>query len=339
MSGISDALDGLALLVADPTRRWSRPRHFRLYVPDWLPAFVNAGRTFAVIAAVEIFWIMTEWPNGATAITFTAISVIIFAPRADAAYTIAMRFMVGVGLAAVCAAILAFAGLPNVETFAGFSILLGFCLVPMGALMAQPWQAPMFAAMAGNFIPVLAPTNQMSYDTVQFYNAALAIVAGCGAAALSFRLLPPLSPGLRTQRLLALTLRDLRQLAARPVQQSLESWKNHIYSRLAALPNEATPLQRAQLVAALSVGIEIIQLRWMIASLGLEGRSTRHLRPGRKDKVDIASAGLAAFDQQLASISDFDPRISLALGARGRVLAICDALVQYRADFDAGATG
>jgi hypothetical protein len=88
MSGISDALDGLALLVADPTRRWSRPRHFRLYVPDWLPAFVNAGRTFAVIAAVEIFWIMTEWPNGATAITFTAISVIIFAPRADAAYAL-----------------------------------------------------------------------------------------------------------------------------------------------------------------------------------------------------------------------------------------------------------
>ena len=69
MSGIADALDGLALLVADPTRRWSRPRRFRLYVPDWLPAFVNAGRTFAVIAAVEIFWIMTEWPNGATAIT------------------------------------------------------------------------------------------------------------------------------------------------------------------------------------------------------------------------------------------------------------------------------
>jgi hypothetical protein len=44
MSGISHALDGLALLVADPTRRWSRPRRFRLYVPDWLPAFVSAGR-------------------------------------------------------------------------------------------------------------------------------------------------------------------------------------------------------------------------------------------------------------------------------------------------------
>jgi uncharacterized membrane protein YccC len=73
LSGISDLLDGLALLVADPTRRQSVRRHFRLYVPDWLPALINAGRAFVVIAAVEIFWIGTAWPNGALAITWTAI--------------------------------------------------------------------------------------------------------------------------------------------------------------------------------------------------------------------------------------------------------------------------
>jgi uncharacterized membrane protein YccC len=55
----------------------------------------------------------------------------------------------------------------------------------------------MFMAMAAFFCFVLAPTNQMSYDTQQFYNAALAIVAGLGGAALPFRLLPPLSPILR----------------------------------------------------------------------------------------------------------------------------------------------
>src|SRR5207244_6595739 len=105
------------------------------------------------------------------------------------------------GLAAVCAAIVVFAGLPNVESFAGFSIVMALYLIPVGALMAQPWQASMFAPMVGNFVPLLAPANQMSYDTVQFYNAALAIVTGCGAAALSFRLLPPVSPALRTERL------------------------------------------------------------------------------------------------------------------------------------------
>jgi Fusaric acid resistance protein family len=68
----------------------------------------------------------------------------------------------------------------------------------VGALIAQPWRQAMFVPMAGNFVPLLAPANQQSYDTVQFYNGALAIVTGSGSAALWFRLLPPLSPTLRT---------------------------------------------------------------------------------------------------------------------------------------------
>jgi hypothetical protein len=37
------------------------------------------------------------------------------------------------------------------------------------------------------------PTNLISYDTQQFYNAALATFAGFVGAALSFRVLPPLA--------------------------------------------------------------------------------------------------------------------------------------------------
>jgi uncharacterized membrane protein YccC len=247
-----------------------------------------------------------------------------------------MSFMVGTGLAAICAAILEFAVLPSLETFAGFGIAMALYLVPVGALAAQPWQAATFVPMAGNFVPLVGPTNQMSYDTAQFYNTALAIVAGNIAAALSFRLLPPLSPRLRTERLLALTLRDLRRLAARRVQRSRDNWENRIYSRLEALPNDATPLQRAELVAALSVGTEIFHLRRMIPPLGLDRELRSALSALAKGNGDIASAGLAALDLQLASIPDFDPRISLALGARGRILAVSDALVEHRSYFDAG---
>ena len=338
LSGISDALDGLALLVAEPTRRRSPRRHFRLYVPDWLPAFVNAGRALAVIATVEIFWIMTQWPSGAQAITLAAIVVILLAPTADESYTRAMSFMAGTGLSAVCAAIVLFAALPKVETFAGFSIVLGLYLVPVGALMAQPWQKVMFTAMTANFVPLLAPANQMSYDTVQFYNSAMVIVAGCCAAALSFRLLPPPSPALRTRRLLALALRDLHRLATRS-QRSPVDWEGRMHSRLAAMPDAAEPLQRAQLVAALSVGTEIIHLRSMTPQLGFDGELQSALKALAEGNGDAASAHLAAFDRQLASIPDSDPRVSAAMGARGRILAICDALVQHRAYFDAGAPG
>ena len=88
---------------------------------------------------------------------------------------------------------------------------------PIGALLAQahqPWQIGLITAMTLAFMPLLQPTNPMNYDPLLFYNVALAVVAGAGAAALSFRLLPPLSPAFRSARLLALTLHGLRRIAA-----------------------------------------------------------------------------------------------------------------------------
>jgi uncharacterized membrane protein YccC len=90
--------------------------------------------------------------------------------------------------------------LPKVETFVGFSLIIGFVLVPVGAFLALQWQPAIFTGMVTAFVPLLAPTNQMSYDTQQFYNAAIAIVVGVGAATFSFRLLPPLSAAFRTRR-------------------------------------------------------------------------------------------------------------------------------------------
>ena len=55
---------------------------------------------FVTIGAVELFWIITQWPNGALAITFVAIGVLIFSPRADQAYAGAVGFVVGTGLTA-----------------------------------------------------------------------------------------------------------------------------------------------------------------------------------------------------------------------------------------------
>jgi len=180
LAGISDALNGLALLVGAPIRSVRRLGGVQIRVPDWLPSLVNAGRAFVAIGIVELFWIVTEWPNGAFAIVFTAVGVLLFAPRADQAYATAKSFMVGNALATVFTAIIAFAVLPGLETFEAFSLAIGLYLIPIGALTAQPWQTLMFTAMVINFVPLLAPANEMSYDTVQFYNGALAIVAGSG---------------------------------------------------------------------------------------------------------------------------------------------------------------
>jgi uncharacterized membrane protein YccC len=333
--GLIHALDALALLTGKPDRP-DAGRRARLHVADWWPAFVNAGRTFVAISASEIFWIVTAWPNGALAITFTAIVVILLAPQADQAYSIALRFSVGVVLGAVGAAIIAFAVLPNLETFAGFAIGIGLYLIPVGALVAQPWQAAVFTGMTYNFVPLLAPANQMTYDTVQFYNAALAIVAGSTAGALSFRLLPPLSPAFRTRRLLALTLRDLRRLVANP-RRLRGDWEGRIHSRIAALPDAADPLQRAQIVTALSVGNEIINLRRIAPQLGFGPELDAALAALAGGDSAAANARLAALDRRLGSLPDSDPQTPLAMRARALILGIGDALEQHRAYFDGGA--
>jgi uncharacterized membrane protein YccC len=334
LAGISRALNGLALLVDDPARPVPWGSRARLRVPDWLPPLVNAGRAFLVIGAAELFWIVTEWPNGAGTITFAAVAVILFAPRADQAYAAAVSFVVGTGLGAALAAIIAFAVLPNLEGFGAFSIAIGLVLVPAGAGLAQPWQTVTFMAMAFNFVPLLAPTNIESYDTQQFYNSASAIVIGTGAAAFSYRLIPPLSPAFRTRRLLMLTLRDLRRLAKGRIWRAPEDWQSHMYGRLVALPDEAQPVQRAEMMAALFVATEIIQLRRIVRPMDLGSELDAALEALRRGDIRFATARLGRLDDALAARPG-----PTALRARGKILAMTEAVTQHAAYFAAGEPG
>ncbi|HTT79683.1 MAG TPA: FUSC family protein, partial [Stellaceae bacterium] len=332
LAGVSRTLDGLALLVDDPARPVARShggRHLR--IPDLLPALVAGGRALVVIGAAELFWIGTGWPNGAQAVTWATIGVILFASRADQAYATAVGFMVGTCLTAALAAIVAFAVLPNLATFAAFGLAIGLVLVPAGAGMAQPWQTAMFTAMAAYFVPLLGPANQESYDTQQFYNAASAIVIGLGAATFSFRLLPPLSPAFRTHRLLRLTLRDLRRLATGPIPRRPDDWEGTVFGRLSVLPDEAEPLQRAQLLAALFVGTEIIELR-RISRRDLEPQLEAALKAVAHGESAMATAKLADLDEMLASRPG-----AAALRGRSLILAISESLTQHSSYFDAGA--
>ena len=336
MAGMAHALNGLALLVADPARPVPRrPGIVHLRAPDWLPALVNAGRTLVVISAVTLFWIVTVWPSGALAISFAAIVVILLGTQSDQAYAAAVFFTVGALLDAVLTSIILLAVLPGlgIETFVGFSLVIAPCLVPIGALLAlapQPWQA-MFSGMTLLFVPLLNPNNPISYDPLQFYNTALAIVVGSGVAALSFWLLPPLSPAFRTRRLLALTLRDLRRLAT---GRAPSDWANHIYGRLSAMPDAATSLQRAELLAALAVGNEIILLRHNARRLGLDAVLDPALAAVTQGNSASAVAHLARLDAALATRGGAGPLIQTVVQARGRILLLSELLTQHASYFD-----
>ena len=331
LSGISDALDGLALLAADPARPVARSVRIGIRVPDWLPSLVNAGRAFLTISAVAVFWVVTEWPSGAQAMAFAAIGVILVAPRADQAYGVALRFTIGTSIGAILAAITAFAVLPKFETFSALAIAIGVVLVPAGAGVALSWQTPVFTGLAAWFIPLLGPANQMNYNTVQFYNTAVAIVGGIGVAALSFRLILPLSPRFRARRLMALSLRDLSRLAAGTIAWQISDWRNRIYGRFSVLPDEAQPLQRSQLLAALSVGAEIITLRAIASQLDLVSKLDPAFEVVARGNGALAIERLTDLDQAVASFPG-----TVALQARASILVVSEALTRHAAYFDAG---
>ena len=151
LAGMAQALDGLALLVADPARtassrsRRPAPRARLAAGPRQCGARIRHDRRRRAVLDRDR---MAEWRLGHH---LCRDPVILFAPRADQAYAAAMGFMVGTVLAAVFAAIVKFALLPGLETFAGFSLALGLYLVPAGALIAQPWQTATVHRDGGQF--------------------------------------------------------------------------------------------------------------------------------------------------------------------------------------------
>ncbi|MBV8095428.1 MAG: hypothetical protein JO110_19800 [Acetobacteraceae bacterium] len=130
------------------------------------------------------------------------------------------------------------------------------------------------------------------------------------------------------------TRRDLRRLASGSIPRSPDAWEGRVYSRLSVLPDAAEPLQRSQLVAALSVGAEIIRLHRICRRFDFGSHLDAALEALARRDSAMATARLARLDEALAARPG-----DAALRARSSILAMSEALSQHVAYFDAGAPG
>jgi hypothetical protein len=85
------------------------------------------------------------------------------------------------------------------------------------------------------------------------------------------------------------------------------------------------------------MGTEIIQLRHIATRLGLGSDLNAALEALTQGNSAIATARLTQFDDRLASLPGDGSEASLALRARGSILAITEALIDHASYFDAGA--
>ena len=327
--GLGSAANGLALLRDPAVAR--DPLHAPGFVvADYLPALVNAIRTFLAIGAGILFWVLTEWPSGLGAITFLAVTVLLLAPQQENAPRAALGFGIGTILAAVVAAVVNFALLPNHEGFVALALILSAVLVPLAALSTVPALAPFLVAATMNFVPLVGPTNEISFNTLGFYNSALGICGGCLAGALALVLIPPVPPPIRADRLLEITLREMRRMAAGRSTPTPGAWQHRVYARLIAMPPGVDPVYGSRLVAALSIGLQMLELR----SLAGEGP--------RGDRLRAALARLAArdVDGMLAGLDEVlrDVRATAEgapdLGIPTAIQVVRDVVRQHRHEFE-----
>ena len=334
MLGLARALNGLTGVV-DPSAVIPVKGMARLHIPDWLPPFVSALRVFLAVGAISLFWIASAWPSGALAITFCAVVVVLLPLQGDLAYSASMTFLKGSVLGAVIAAVMVFAILPRVATFPTLCLALGLAYVPLGFLLARSKTPLFYFAASVNFLPMVSVTNGITYDASQFWNSSSGILVGIACGALAMRILPPVPPAIRTQRLLALALGDLRRLATRaPSRRREDDWRSRGVARLLAMPDQADPVERSQLVAAVAVGTEIVRLRHVAPRFVPGAPVDEALRAVAEGRSGEAIERLRDIDRLLAALPPAEAASRMPLRLRAGILAISGQFAEFGPYFD-----
>ena len=99
------------------------------------------------------------------------------------------------------------------------------------------------------------------------------------------------------------------------------------------MPAQATPRQRAQVLAALSLGTEITRLRPIARSFGLGPDLEGALAAVAEGRSIIAIARLKLLDEALAGLGMTE---TAALRGRGSILVVWEVLTKHPEYFDIG---
>ena len=280
------------VLLRDPRRASSTASVRDLQASDPLAALVNAARAVAVVGAAELFWVATGWSSGPVFVTFVMVVVMLFVLRDEAAFTGAAVMAGSCATALAAAAIIKFAALPLVQSlgldgYATFVAVVGgvvfvFATVS-AALPAGTTLSALALATLANFMPLFSATNSVQYDYAGFWNTALGILAGATFGAAGYRWLPPLAPSWRIRRGLDGTRRDLRRLLGGRWRPDEHGWARRLYMRLVQLPPQATLQQHAQVLAALSVGREVLRCRRLRSRAPLGPEDAMRLQAAQRE--------------------------------------------------------
>lgn len=253
-------------------------------------AFVRTTMTMLLLGT---FWAATGWPMGANVMLLATIFSGLFATAPNAARLTSMvlfGYIAGLVAGYVCE----FMVLARMDGYALLvaSVLPFFIVGPY--LTTRPKLAIIGLGYTMGLVNILALTNPMAFNPQHFFNDALSQVAGLGAAAIGFALLPPAAGSRWLRRRQMAALRAQVRLAAQAplpgLRHRFESMNSDLVHQVVAHTAPGSDDSRSLLAWALAVnetGRALIHLRHDVARQPLSAALHR--------EVDTAVDALAAF--------------------------------------------
>ncbi|TCV96237.1 putative membrane protein YccC [Luteibacter rhizovicinus] len=260
---------------------------------DYAGAILATFRTTITMLALGVFWILSAWPMGSSAMLLATIFAGLFAAAPNPTRVtgqVMFGYLIGMIIGFVCE----FAVLTQVD---GYPLMVAsiapFLMIGL-VMMTSATLGSIGLGYSMGFAYILAIKNPMVYDPVHFINDAIAQVVGLSAAAIAFVFVPTVigSRWLR-QRQLA-RLRGQVALAAEAplpgLRHRFESINHDLVSQVVSQTEPGSADSRALLAWALAVhetGRALIELRHDL---------DRGTAPGGvRGYIDTALASLARF--------------------------------------------
>jgi uncharacterized membrane protein YccC len=239
---------------------------------DGRQAFNNAVRTAVSVSLANGFWYVSDWPSGATAVTWTALASMLLAARPNP--IVATRnFLVGAALAAVVGVVVHY----GVLTTNGSFPLLAAALLPVGMLAALG-RSDARAVSGGGYglvvLNIVSPTNVMQYQLDATLNGVVATVLGLGLAVIAFSALPPpASASTRCWRARRRMAKGFLASVCAPdlLRPDTDRWLARMFDRLTRIGEEDGATDGGQTL--LLAGLLVLALRREDAELGRQVRA------------------------------------------------------------------
>jgi len=233
---------------------------------DSVDATCAGLRAAVALLSIGTFWILTDWPDGATATILGAVATARLATM-EHALTAAIGGTAVVVLALLPAFLLTDVLLPSAAGFEMFCLAVGPMLFFFGYLMARPKTAGLGFVAALYFTNVSAFQNRMNYDPTGFLNTSIAIALAIAVAAVLFALVNPDSPQYVRRRFIRIARNAFMRIARERPRIGLREFETTMTESLDQLSRTFRSERRDDIstleagIALLGAGRELLRIR------------------------------------------------------------------------------